>query len=56
MAMADDKKNTAELRIYCDEALKARLVEIAREEVRSISGQVVFFLIKAIKDYDSTGE
>jgi len=48
--MAEDKKS-AELRVRCEEEMKRKLEKIAREEERSLSGQVVYFLRKAIEDY-----
>lgn len=47
--MAKNKK--AELRINCDRDIKAKLLKIARKEERTLTGQVLYFLKKAIEEY-----
>ncbi len=49
------KKKKTELRIRCDADLKAQLVKIAKKERRTLSGQVLYFLEKAIKNYSPGG-
>lgn len=49
------KKKKTELRVSCDEDFKAQLIEIAKKEKRTLSGQVLYFLEKAIKDYSPGG-
>lgn len=41
----------AEIRFKCSEEMKARLLEIAEKEERKLSGQVLYFLKKAIENY-----
>lgn len=46
-----EPKEKAKIRLQCDKEVKDQLEKIAGEEDRSLSGQIVHFLKKAIKDY-----
>ncbi|SCY84385.1 ribbon-helix-helix domain-containing protein [Desulfoluna spongiiphila] len=51
----DKMEKTTHIHIRCTRDLKEQLAKIAEEQERTLSGQVVYFLKKSIKQHQGSG-
>ena len=51
----DQEEKTTYIRFRCTQDLKRELQKIADDEERTLSGQVIYFLKRSIKQYQKQG-
>lgn len=51
----DKEEKTTDIHIRCTQDLKEQLTKIADAQERTLSGQVIYFLKKSIKQYQGSG-